>query len=223
MTKSQKIHLAVYLIAFVCAVSVPLWKVASMEIGRRSAPLFLFKVEGYDPYDPLRGRYLRLNTYQSIRMKPSEGGNDARVYWNSTPYEMIVYAVLKKDSDDKAEITRLVKTREEASGEPVLKVRFKGCHEDWNMTNKPLLDALDESAQTEASAEQVRDILLDYKLPFERYFVSESIADEADKILTNARNDGKAYLAVRILPDGAFAIDDLLIDGVPIEKAAARK
>lgn len=50
--------------------------------------------------------------------------------------------------------------------------------------------------------------------------LSESIADEMDKLLNEARETGNAYLAVKMLPDGAFAVQDLLIDGVSITKAA---
>lgn len=210
MSKGQKIRLAVYLVAFTCAVLVPVWKIVSIEIGSRKAPLMLFMVEGYDPYDPMRGRYLRLETRRTIRLKENEGGKEARDYWNKSINGDVIYAILKADSDGVAEITRLVKTLEEAAGEPVLKVKFSWCNMDW----------INRNSQDESNENDIT--LLEYKLPFEKYFISESIADEADRLLANARNDGKAYLAVRILPDGAFAVQDLLIDGVPIAKAAAK-
>lgn len=211
MSKGQKIRLAVYIVAFLCAVAASVWRIVSIEIGSRTAPLFRFKVEGYDPYDPMRGRYLRLNPRRSLRLKPSEDGNEVFDYWNRTDYENVIYAVLKADADGIVEVARLVKTREEALGEPVLKVKFCGCHYDWSSGDNSVTDSSD------------KDIEVEYGLPFEKYFISESIADEADRLLTGARNSGTAYLAVRVLPDGSFAVQDLLIDGVPIAQAVANR
>ena len=61
---------------------------------------------------------------------------------------------------------------------------------------------------------------IEVKYPFDRYYMEESKATEAETIQRHAENDeeSETYALVRIL-EGDAVLEDVLIDGVPIKEA----
>lgn len=57
-------------------------------------------------------------------------------------------------------------------------------------------------------------------MPFDKFFINEKLAKDAEKLLQNATRDRKrsAVLVVNIYADGRYAVKDLLIDGKPLSE-----
>lgn len=59
------------------------------------------------------------------------------------------------------------------------------------------------------------------RYPFERFYINEELAPAAEKVFNDAVAAKKrCVLSVRVYPDGASAVNDLLIDNVSIKKLA---
>ena len=60
------------------------------------------------------------------------------------------------------------------------------------------------------------------RYPFNRFYINEDLAAEAEQILRDAERTKKmCLLRVRVYDDGASSVDDLQIDGKSIRKLAA--
>ena len=60
------------------------------------------------------------------------------------------------------------------------------------------------------------------RFPFNRFYINEKLAHEADVIFRSTEKDGKrCALKVNVFKDGAYTVEDLLVDGVSIRKLAA--
>ncbi len=57
----------------------------------------------------------------------------------------------------------------------------------------------------------------EFDAPFSRYYVNERSAPEAERFLQDAQRDGTAALRIRV-HHGFAAIEDLLVDGVPLRE-----
>ena len=65
------------------------------------------------------------------------------------------------------------------------------------------------------------ELLFDF--PFDRYYLQEDIASEAERILAEARDDSSAALLVRVAPNGEYLAEGLEIDGLALESRAKER
>lgn len=68
--------------------------------------------------------------------------------------------------------------------------------------------------ETEAGIE------LRFDFPFDRYYLQENIASEAERLLAEAGEGSAAALMVRVAPNGTFTVEGLQLDGVALERRA---
>lgn len=195
--KIDQVRLIGYLIVFIIIVAFPIWKIIAFEFPKVAPNEYLFKTEIYDPYDPMRGRYVRLTfDQQEVYMRKNK--------FPITSYGEDCFAVLGTDKDNNAVITDLYQTREEVpAGKDCLRVKYSGMG-----------NASDDAKE----GQQSKECHL-VRLPFDRFYMNEKLAPEAEELVSTAtRKGGKALLKVKIYRDGSFAVSDLLIDGQPIRE-----
>ena len=201
MSKATKIRLVCYLVVLAGILAHPfhtIWKYEFSDIPSRE---FLFECAMRDPYDIMRGRYVQLSFDQENITLP---GNRPANY----PRGLEVYAVLKEGEDGFAKIVDLVTARNEVpqDGWP-LRISSDAV---WNTNWQP-------NDENKGSSYRVR-------FPFERYYVNEKLAPQAEKVISSAllgNASQKVALKVRILAGGEFAVEDLLVDGRPLREVIA--
>lgn len=183
MTKPNLVRFVCCLLAFGAALVWPVHKIRQFE-SSTDYTVHRFKVSLYDPYDPMRGRFLRLKAFPD------------RFPWEK-PFpnkEWRDEATIKlgRDQEGFAKIERL-------SLEPIpepgcLKVKV---YRSWD--NKK------------------RSYTVRY--PFDRYFINEKLAAEAEAALVNTTKTKRpAEIRVRVYSNGDFMIEELLLDGKPLHE-----
>ena len=197
MSKATKIRLGCYLAVLVGILAHPLhtiWKYEFSDIPSRE---FLFECAMRDPYDIMRGRYVQLSFDQGNITLPE---NRSATY----PRGLEVYAVLKEGEDGFAKIVDFVTTRNEVpqDGWP-LRISSDAV---WNTNWQP--------------NDENKRISYRVRFPFERYYVNEKLAPQAEKVI-RGESSTKVALKVRILEGGEFAVEDLLVDGRPLREVIA--
>jgi uncharacterized membrane-anchored protein len=65
------------------------------------------------------------------------------------------------------------------------------------------------------------DRRLHVQLPFQRYYMQEHLAPDAERAYTEAARGPSSYAVVRVL-DGRGVIEGVYLDGMPIEEAARK-
>lgn len=74
----RRIRLVVFLIASLVILTVVSGKMLLAERAVRLGEEFRFPVQGYDPHDPFRGRYLALSMENRARVRKGEPGAGVR-------------------------------------------------------------------------------------------------------------------------------------------------
>ncbi|MDD3155550.1 MAG: GDYXXLXY domain-containing protein [Victivallaceae bacterium] len=191
MKRSDVVRLLLYLVVLAAMAAYPVRKILQFEWPSEMTELFRFKVNLYDPYDPVRGRFVRLS-FGRLEFKCDQPTSwDAKI---NRPGGSVVYAVLDRRKDGTAFVTKLTDTP--VPGSAVLKVRCRWRGRDYNPKTKRCSGKW--------------SYLYDY--PFDRFYLNEKLAPEAEKLLRSAKRGTEAELLVRIYPDGSFCVDDLQID-----------
>ena len=111
-------HLALILLGLAIAaqIATPAWLVGRLEWLRRNGQEVLVPCQAFDPYDPLRGRYVTINP--QLEAIPVRGGEDIErgdeYFLRAAPDEEGVYRFV--DAGMSA-----------PEGEPYLTLRSRGC------------------------------------------------------------------------------------------------
>lgn len=194
MRKADKIRLGCYLLAVGAALAYPVAKIISFECPSVPPNIYTFETEIYDPYDPMRGRYVRLNFKQNRVRLPNK--NVKLLEWGGP-----CYAVLEANPDGTAQIIDLVTdVKQLPAGKDFLKVRYTYFERNFDKKNH----------------EQERTGVHIILLPFDRFYLNERLAPEAETEVRENTRRGKAFVRVKIYRNGNFALDDLIVDGKPI-------
>jgi len=194
MRKADKIRLGCYLLAVGAALAYPVAKIISFEYPSVPPNIYTFETEIRDPYDPMRGRYVQLNFKQNRVQLPDKNTN--LLDWGRS-----CYAVLEANPDGTARIADLVTdVKQLPAGKDFLKVRYNYFAQDFDRKTK-------EQQKTGAH------IIV---LPFDRFYLNERLAPEAEKEVQESTRRGKAFVRVKIYRNGNFALDDLIVNGQPI-------
>ena len=101
MSKVVKIRLGLYLVVLAAICAYPLYVIWQVEGGSIPARQFVFRCSAYDPYDPLRGRYVQLSFDQENILLDRALSRDSL----AQPH---LFAVLETDGEGYAKITDVV-------------------------------------------------------------------------------------------------------------------
>lgn len=179
MKKSDKVRLIFYLLTLAAILWYPVSRICAIEFPGVEPVAYDFKLSLYDPYDPLRGRYVRLDSVMEVTL-PGTAENEFA-------YGDRIYASLERDPEGFAEITGLHKTPP-ANGD-YIKVEYR-----WSN--------LDHGSR-------VREMLTHtVELPFDRFYMNEKAAPEMEKRIAGSP-DGTAIIRTLVYADGTAIITEL--------------
>ena len=192
MKRSDIIRLVCYLAAVALILFHPVRTVLRFSFPASKGVVVRFRVTAYDPYDPMRGRYVRLNLNdfeRNIRLPKKNRKLDFR-------HQQGIFAVLEPERDATAKIVDLVADRKDVPpGKMFLPVRFLWSHQEYDIKTRKHLNMWTHHI----------------RLPFNRFYLNERKAPEAEKLLQ--KRNTKAELIVIVYPDGVYQVQDLMING----------
>jgi uncharacterized membrane-anchored protein len=189
-----------YALLFVIGMVLAQWAVPASVIMEQEDVLangtaYKFKTRPLDPTDPFRGSYMNLsfeaNNYKTDTLAVFETGEK-------------VFVSLDTDSAGFATIKTVAHKKPTEPGD------FLTARVSYSSRIGKI------SRQHSASPnEDKQQVFIDY--PFEKYYVEESKASDAEKSYwdANAANKQVAYAIIKV-KDGDSAIEDLIINGKPI-------
>lgn len=192
LTKPNILRLVFFLLAFAAALYYPVRKVLAFERPAVPPTEIRFRVKGYDPYDPMRGHYLRLDTVVSFELSREECGRQKKLFAG----RKTAFAAVGPGKDGMTEVTALLPAA--PAGKSFVKVRTFGFNTGCGKQKSYCW----------------------VQLPFDRYYLNEKLAGDAEDLLRNATRSSKhsAVLIVNLYADGRYAVRDLLIDGKPLRE-----
>ena len=191
LTKPNILRLVFFIATFAGALYIPLREVLAFERPKTPPTGMRFGISGCDPYDPVRGHYLDLNTGVLLKLSPDEYRKSENLF---LARRKKAFAILETGEDGIAKVTGLVPADRAPAGKTFVTVR-----NFWLPKGKGDLEAV-------------------VYLPFDRYYIDEKLAKPAENLLQQAVARKSAVLVVDIYADGRYAVKDLLIDGRPLRE-----
>ena len=176
--------LAVFAVAAVAQWLLPLAGIWQHERVIARGTLVKIECAAPDPYDPLRGRYLAVRPAESRVPKP-EGMAEGIAERGDVP----VWATLVAGEDSLSRIESL--SLEPVSGPTVIRLMAKWDHWDGSPRRETVVVGW----------------------PFDRFYLNERLAPDADKLVAGKRTVAE----VRLLA-GRAVLTDILLDGVSIRE-----
>ena len=199
---NKTLIVAVALVAQVAAIGWLIWRyerVVSQGTEVR------FACQAYDPYDPLRGRYLRTRVSEDCT-------NMAFQVCETNRYEFRNKMFARLESNGTNGLWRVAEVAVEPRAEG-LWVRPKGSSIDyrlgWSDRGK------DEKWEDFNKRQKALGLKAVVTFP-DQLFVNEKLAPEAEKVLR--KHTGKSAVAVYRVLNGEMVITDIEIDGMPIAR-----
>ena len=192
---------AVALVAQVSAISWLIWRYERIV---RSGTEVRFACQAYDPYDPLRGRYLQTSVREECTNLVISGTLDGNLY--SCRHRLFARLELASSNG----LWRVGMVAEQPQGEG-LWIKPKSSTLDyrmrWNEKRK------DERYDDFENRRKMSGVLARVDMP-DQLFLNEKLAPEAEEVLRKAT--GKSAVAVYRVLDGEIVITDIEIDGKSI-------
>ena len=191
LTKPNTLRLVFFLLAFAGALYYPVREVLAFERPKVPPTEMRFKVRAYDPYDPMRGHYLRTEVRSDIPMPKKELKELERAFRKQ---HRSFAAVLETKEDGFADAVALYPIRRMPEGKTFVKVARVSFFD------------------------REKDSHCTVFLPFDKYFINEKLAEDAEGLLQNVTRDKdrSAVLVVNVYADGRYAVKERLVDGKPI-------
>ena len=187
MNKYTKYPVIFYTIALLLILSYPLSTIWRIEFPLREVVEMKFKVRLYDPYDPLRGRYVRLqpvlNRLETTDKKSFIDHRNGR--------SRNCYLVLTRSADGFAVPRRLEeKVPVLKKGEAAVKVRYNYVQHGYGKEKGRRFHR--------------------FSLPFDRFYTNEFKAPQLEEELKKNASKGKEMvLTVRFLSCDFWAVSSL--------------
>jgi hypothetical protein len=181
--------LAVFVVAAVAQWLLPLSGIWQHERVIARGTIVRIECGAPDPYDPLRGRYLAVRPVESRVPKP-EGMAEGITDRDAVP----VWATLVAGKDGLSRIESL--SLEPVAGPTVIRLVAKWPH--WG------------------GSPRRETVFVEW--PFDRFYLNERLAPDADKLVADWLRDGKKTVAEVSLLDGRAVLTDILFDGVSIRE-----
>ena len=188
----KNLRIILFLLVAVIQLFIPAQMILSKQLAMNIGQEFKFRVEARDPYDPFRGRYLRINVEEEAIPVDDK-------------YDYIggqrVFVLIDKDTEGFARIAGVSPI---APSEGVyIKTKVNYVEHRFNNENSSTSD------------QRVIHVVF----PFDRYYMPETQAPLAEKVYNEKIRDtnAKVYVTVRIL-NGDAVLDRLFIDDETIEE-----
>lgn len=196
LTKPNILRLIFFIFAFAAALYYPVREVLAFERPAVPPVEMRFRARGYDPYDPMRGHYINLNIDGSIKLSRGEYERQVELFPRSRRSK--AFAVLETDQEGFARVTGLLPADRRPEGKVFVKVDDFWFNKGYGK-HAPYCNI---------------------RMPFNRYFINEKLAQDAEALLRNVTRSKKnaAVLVVDIYADGRYAVKGLLIGGKPIRE-----
>ena len=201
MKRSDTIRLFCYVAALAFILFYPVRKIWQFKFPATQGHVFRFRVTAYDPYDPMRGRYVRLNLRETGQVRLPDRNRDLNFR-----YGQPVLAVLKmerdQDGNDRAKIVDLAADRKDLPPGTLffLPVRYGSFVRDYDSKTRKFLKTGKHTV----------------RLPFDRFYLNERKAPEVEKLLQ--KRGSKAELIVIVYPNGIYQVQNLIVNGTPVRK-----
>lgn len=183
----RKIILSIFIIATIFQLIVLGSSVVRYENILSTGKVWKFEIQPVDPYDILRGRYVRLG-FKKQEAKASSDLSNLQSY-----YRVNGFVILE--------------TNDEGFTQPKL-----ATSEQPDETDSWI------KCQLTKNYKNINTVRVNY--PFDRFFMNEKLAPEADKLLrrnSDIMKNNQVYITVR-LKDGIGIIENLFIDNTPISE-----
>lgn len=171
------------------------------EIVLRQGQVCRFKTAPVDPFDAFRGNYVQLD-FDALRSGVLSKRSFQRGQW--------CYLKLGTDTNGFTVVEEIFGTRA-AAGPVFLRVRCRYAQTD--SIAKPL-------PHDKFHMEPTGKYRIYLDLPFDRYYMPEKLAPQAEAAYRKANRNGKreAFAVVRVWR-GISVIEDVMIDGKPVREA----
>jgi uncharacterized membrane-anchored protein len=180
----------------VAQLAVPLQMIRDRENTLKNGTLFKFQTRPIDPADPFQGRYVWLAYEDDYIPGPKREDTDLR-------HRESVFVTLDTGPDGFAKLSDWSRTRPKSRH--YLKLRFKGNRTAWNPETKK---------RTHKG--------LRFDLPFDRFYMEEGKAPQAEKLAREATRNTNCWANVRIL-NGKAVVEDVFAEGQSLRILAAEK
>ena len=186
MKNNKKLLLVLYMLSLIAILWHPFNTIRKIEFPAEEPVEMKFKVRLYDPYDPLRGRYVSL---QVLPDKIETKDKSSKFSWEGR--EGKKFAVLQRGKDGFARVLRLEKEPVKLEpGEYAVKVSSVWFNRGYGK-------------------EKGRNFY-HFSLPFKRYYVNEFKAPQLENDLRKLSEKNKnMILTVRFFKDGLCAVSNL--------------
>ena len=189
-TYPKTVRTLLYLLTLAAIVWYPARLIWRLERPKVAPQIYQFEVQSYDPYDPFRGRYLQL------RLLPqkiaAEKINVAAPQVRRHKGVLAFTLTAQQRPELQVLVTSFKDVPAGCNAIPVRFYRYWGRPESyWSI-----------------------------KWPFDRFYLNEKLAPEAEALLQNLTRTKKhrLELQVAIYADGLYAVRDLWVDGQPLVK-----
>lgn len=178
---------------------IPIYVAVSSQNVLDNGKLYKFKPMAFDPFDPFRGKYLRVN-YQT---------NDIPTEFNFEDGET-VYVSIGQDQDGFAFF-------EEAFKSPPKNVDYLKSTVESSFVNEFLQREIEMALERGDNDMETIDTRnkVTIKIPdnMNKYFINENAALRAEKVFRRKRDN--CYIGVRIM-DGTAILEDIYVFDQPI-------
>ena len=184
----KRIPLIVFAAIAAIQLAVPIYLIADHEYVIHNGKMYRLRTEPVDPYDAFRGRYVYLE-YEFERKLKEELAK--RYLPTGTPdgrSKKKIYVTFKRSSDGFASIEEISEAIPSTSYYIAISIVVKDYDKSVSLT-----------------------------LPFNRFYMDEFKAPEAESAYKEESDKKNAYAIVRV-KNGRAVITDLMVDGTPIRR-----
>ena len=193
MVKIPTYKIVLFGIAVITQLFVIGWMITSHENVLKNGVQYKMKTVPIHPYDPFRGRYVRLRIDDKLEI----------VSRNAYKVNDPVYAILDVDELGFASVSSI--QRETPSHPKFIKTTIKRV--------SAYVKNRDDKNKSKI---EVHQVTLD--LPFQRFYLEESMAPEAEALYWDRqRSDVDSYITVRVLK-GKAVLEELFFNGIPVSE-----
>ncbi len=194
--KKKKIIFIVFALAIIM---VPIYVIVSSQVILTNGTYYKFKPQAYDPIDPFRGKYLRIN-YET---------NNIPTYDNIEDSDE-VFVSIGVDKDGFAYFEEAFKKPPKKGDYLSAKVRYVRGAEN---IEEGVFGRTDNTINEDDRGSYQKIVSIEPPDNMCKYFINEDYAKKAEKAYFKERDN--AYIGVRIL-DGSARMVDIYLDGKPI-------
>lgn len=180
-------------------VAIPLYMTLSSEDILANGKLYKFRLQGGDPFDPFRGKYLRLN--YAINELPI----DEKVEVGEE-----IYASIKVDNEGFAYLAKAYAKPPQKGDYLKTKVLASSWENSRFGNNRRRLSIRRGRIADRDNGKSYVMVAIPNNM--RKYFINEDYAQQGEDVLRAERRN--AYVGIRVL-DGECRMEDIYIDKVP--------